>query len=76
MGFLSPRGVLAGYPDVLAPAGGSEGVLRYVGGGGGIAGLAFDGDAKVVVLGFPFEGLESGEDRERVVAAVLAFLEP
>jgi len=61
------------YPDRLAAYGGSVGVLGYVGGSGGVAGVQYDGACKVVNLGFPFEMIVSASDRERVMAAVLEF---
>lgn len=62
------------YPDLLAPANGSESVLQYIGGAAGAAGVAFDGTGRTIVLGFPFESIDNVDDRTRVMERSLAFL--
>ena len=49
-------------------------ILGYVGGTSGTAGVQYDGAYRLVLLGFPFESIDSGEDRARVMRAVLDFL--
>ncbi|MEJ7730750.1 MAG: N-acetylmuramoyl-L-alanine amidase [Polyangiaceae bacterium] len=67
----------ADYPDVLAAAPGSEPLLEYLGGAGGIAALGFgagSASARTVVLGFPFELLAGEPARAAVMAGTLTWL--
>lgn len=61
------------HPDQIAAAGGSTVNLVYVGGGGGSAGVQFEGAFQVVYLGFPFEAITSADMRDQVMEAVLDF---
>ncbi|NBD10802.1 golvesin C-terminal-like domain-containing protein [Corallococcus silvisoli] len=61
-----------GLTDVLAPTGGGEAVLSYgstSARAGVLSGTAPAG--QVLVLGFPFEGLSSNQERSRLVGAFL-----
>jgi hypothetical protein len=61
------------YPDVLNTFGGSTGLLSYVGGTGGTAGVQYDGSFQVVHFGFPFETITSAAAREEIMDRVIAF---
>lgn len=69
LGFNTPGGLVANYADVLLPSAGSSAFLDYVGGFGGIAGVAFED--RVVVLGFPFETIDNVHDRTLLMSKVL-----
>jgi hypothetical protein len=71
LGFYTPGTQDVAYPDVLAPAGGGEVALRYLGGSGGAAAVLVDGPTKVLVLGFPLEAIDHPADREAVVQRIL-----
>jgi D-alanyl-D-alanine carboxypeptidase len=62
------------YPDVLTASEGSTIVLQYLGGAGSGAGVAFDGDGRTIVLGFPFESIDTADGRALVMERSLAFL--
>ncbi len=54
--FDAPDEYDADYPDVLAPYGGSEAAMEYVGGTGGTAALSYDDGSRCLILfGFPLE---------------------
>ena len=74
IGFYTPARLVIDYPDQLDASGGATEVLRYVGGSGGVAGVAFDGDGRVVTLGFPVESIDGVEVRTAVLARILDFL--
>jgi hypothetical protein len=61
------------YPDVLNTYGGSTSALNYVGGSGGIAGIAFDGSFKVVNFGFPFETITTPSVRQEIMDRIIGF---
>lgn len=63
------------FPDQLTPLGGSVSALNYVGGGGGIAGIAFDGAFRVINLGFPFETITSSLIRDQLMDAAVTFFD-
>ena len=75
LGILTPQTMQVDYPDVLAPLGGAVSELVYVGGTGGTAAISYDGVARVVYLGFPFEAIDNAPQREAVMAAILTFFE-
>jgi hypothetical protein len=58
------------YPDVLSPVSNARTILEYSPGNG--AGVRFaKGDARMVTLGFGFEGIGAGAMRNNLMAAVL-----
>ncbi|MDR2805816.1 MAG: xanthan lyase [Dysgonamonadaceae bacterium] len=62
-------------PDAIEPAGeGSHTVFRYSENNLS-AGVAFSGDYKVCVLGFPFEAIQEADGRDQLMSAVLKFME-
>ncbi len=62
-------------PDAIEPANvGAYTILRYSENNLS-AGIAYKGDYKTIVLGFPFESLKSGFDRMRMMKMVLEFFE-
>jgi hypothetical protein len=66
----------AEYPDVINPQAGAQSVFTYVGGIGGSAGIQVpgtNGRGNVVMLGFPFETITSGDDRAAVMGRVLTY---
>jgi D-alanyl-D-alanine carboxypeptidase/D-alanyl-D-alanine-endopeptidase (penicillin-binding protein 4) len=76
LGFFTPGEMRVQFPDVLAPSQGSGALplLRYAGGSGGSAALAFDrGAGRVVTTGFPLESIDAAEDRRRVLDALLGW---
>jgi hypothetical protein len=72
--FYTPADQDIGFPDVLAPAGASTVVLQYLGGSGSAAAVAFDGNGRTIVFGFPFESIDNASDRALVMERSLAFL--
>ncbi len=63
------------YPDVIAPVGGAQAALTYVGGVGGTAAVQYaDGCRRVVHFAFPFETI-SADMRSAVMARVMDFLD-
>ncbi len=60
-------------PDALNPAKGAHTIFRYAENSFG-AGVAFEGNHKSVVLGFPFETILEKRQRDRFMKAVLKFL--
>lgn len=73
--FLFDDGTGPGYevefPDGLTTSAGSSPILDYVGGTGGIAGLAYDGAHRVVYLGFPFESIVDPATRRTLLRRAL-----
>jgi hypothetical protein len=76
IGFYTPDRMVVDYPDQIAPYGGSQGILRYEGGLGGTAAIQYQGGYRLVYFGFPFESIDSREDRRIVMSNVLGFLLP
>src|SRR5690606_36021539 len=72
--FFTPDEMRVETPDVIAPAGGSVELLRYVGGAGGAAAVGYQGTGRVVVTGFPVEAIASGVARKAVLDAAYGFL--
>lgn len=72
VGFWTPGEQAIHYPDRLAPYGGSETVLTYLAGTQDTAAVAYVGDHRVIVLGFPFESIDHPETRRAVMAEVLS----
>jgi len=71
LAFFTPGTLVAAFPDQLAPAPGAESFAEYYGGFSGTAAVRYAGEHDVVLLGFPFETIDNGEDRATVMAAVL-----
>jgi hypothetical protein len=63
----------AQYLDQLNTSNGSTAVMGYVGGSGGNAATCYDGDVKVIVLGFPFETIASSSVRNDIMIRVAGF---
>lgn len=61
-------------PDVIVPVAPAFSVFAYVPGNQS-AGIAYKGDYRTFVLGFPFESIESDASRATVMAAVLKFFD-
>lgn len=61
-------------PDVIVPVAPAFPVFAYLPGNQS-AGIAYKGDYRTFVLGFPFESIESEANRATVMAAVLRFFE-
>jgi D-alanyl-D-alanine carboxypeptidase len=72
IGFWTPAEQQIHYPDRLAPHGGSEAMLTYLGGTQDAAAVRYVGDHRVVVLGFPFEAIDHPEVRRAFMSEVLA----
>ena len=61
-------------PDALEPAGdGAMRIYRYQDTSMS-AGVAYDGEQKIVVLGFPFETIIGSSDRARIMGEIMNFL--
>ncbi len=66
------------FPDIISPAGGSTPQLRYAGGSGGTAAIAYDPgtpEGRIVVFGFPFETIVDANDRAQAMASILQFFD-
>lgn len=61
-------------PDVIVPVAPAFPVFAYLPGNQS-AGIAYKGDYRTFVLGFPFESIESEANRATVMAAVLRFFD-
>lgn len=62
------------YPDQILPLSGAVACLAYAGGGGGNAGIQYDGGAtRVVTFGFPFESIVEEVGRNETMADILNF---
>jgi len=59
-------------PDAFTGVDGAFTVMRYAENGFSAA-TAYDGDYRLIVLGFPFESILSAQDRESVMRSALAF---
>ncbi len=63
------------YPDVLIPYGGAKSILKYQGGIGGTAGVAYMGkDFKVVNFGFPLESIPIESTRNELIGSAARML--
>ena len=72
---LNPESYVVESPDAIEPAvRGAFTVLRYSENNLS-AGIAYKGDYKTCVLGFPFESVRTPEEREQLMKAILAFFE-
>ena len=70
---LNPESYVVESPDAIEPAvRGAFTVLRYSENNLS-AGIAYKGDYKTCVLGFPFESVRPPEEREQLMNAILAF---
>lgn len=65
----------AQYPDQLNTSNGSSAVMGYVGGSGGNAAMSYDGDVKVIILGFPFETIASESVRNDIMSRIAGFFD-
>lgn len=61
-------------PDCIVPVAPAFPVFAYTPGNQS-AGIAYKGDYRTFVLGFPFESIESDKSRATVMAAILSFLD-
>lgn len=59
-------------PDCLTPLAPAFSVFSYLPGNQS-AGVAFKGDYRTFVMGFPFESIESEDDRASIMASILKF---
>ena len=59
-------------PDCLVPLAPAFSVFSYLPGNQS-AGVAFKGDYRTFVMGFPFESIESEDDRASIMASILKF---
>lgn len=75
LGFSTRDAIVVDYPDLLAPVGGGEAVLRYFGGAGGTAAVAWSGTGSTFALGVPLESIEGAEQRAWLLGQVLASFE-
>lgn len=70
----SPESYCVESPAALRPSDrGAFAVMRYED-SGGIAGVAYDGCGRTMVLGFPFETLKSESERDTLMKSVADFL--
>jgi len=60
-----------GYPDVIAPTGGSITELIYT--GGPIACISYNGSYQLIYCGFPFETITTSAEQNSFMADALAF---
>jgi D-alanyl-D-alanine carboxypeptidase len=73
MSFNTPDDIVVSFPDVLAPTQGATTALSYVGGTGGAAAIQYKGAYDLILLGFPFESVNSATDRAALLDATLRF---
>lgn len=73
-GFFTPDQMVVDYPDRLGLGDDVTPILEYLGGTGGIAGIQWEGDYRLVYLGFPFESIDHPDMRREVLTRALAFL--
>lgn len=59
-------------PDCIVPVGSAFSVFTYAPGNQS-AGIAYKGDYRTFVLGFPFESIQSETDRASIMASILGF---
>lgn len=72
---LNPEAYIVESPDAIEPSGeGSFTVFRYEENNLS-AGVAYKGDYKTCILGFPFESIKISEERNRLMKAILMFFE-
>jgi len=72
---LNPESYVVESPDAIEPAAeGAYTVLRYSENNLS-AGVAYQGDYKTCVLGFPFESVKTPADREQLMKAILSFFQ-
>jgi hypothetical protein len=73
--FYTPARIVVDYPDQLEPADGAVAALAYVGGQGGTAAVAWEGEGRAVTLGFPVESIDGVEARGAVMERILSFFD-
>ncbi len=73
---LNPYSYVVEAPDAIEPASDNAHTIFRYSENNLSAGIAYKGDYKTVVLGFPFESLKTSEERERMMEVVLEFLAP
>jgi D-alanyl-D-alanine carboxypeptidase len=73
MSFDTPDDIVVSYPDALAPTSGASTALTYTGGAGGAAAIQYRGAHSLIMLGFPFESVNSAPDRALLLDAALRF---
>ena len=66
------RSYAVAKPDCLTPLAPAFSVFSYLPGNQS-AGVAFKGDYRTFVMGFPFESIESEDDRASIMASILKF---
>lgn len=69
----------ADYPDQLTPSGGSVACAAYSAGGTGTAAVAYRGgtpERRIVVMGIPFETLDTAALRAETLARIFEFFAP
>ena len=72
---LNPESYIVEAPDAIEPVGeGSYTIFRYSENNLS-AGVAYKGDYRTCVLGFPFESIKNSEEREQLMKAILLFFE-
>ncbi len=71
VGLYTPGTLIAGTTDQIDPAAGATSVASYFGGFGGTAAIAFDGDHRVILLGFPLAAIDNPDSRATVVTSAL-----
>jgi hypothetical protein len=60
-------------PDAIEPKGKNARVLFRYKGDNKTAGVCFDGDYRVVTLGFPFETISTGKQRNELMGQILRY---
>ena len=68
--------MIINWPDVVEPVHGSEAVIEYVGGIGGIGGVVYNGEYRLASFGYPFESLNGASTRAEVMHRTLSFFLP
>lgn len=72
---LNSESYVVESPDAIEPAAkGAHTILRYSENNIS-AGVAYDGEYKTCILGFPFEAIRTESEREELMAAILNFFE-
>ena len=60
-------------PEVIEPTSGAFPVFAYQGVNHS-AGIAYSGNYKTLIMGFPFESIDTAKNRANIMASILHFL--
>ncbi|MEM6990572.1 MAG: D-alanyl-D-alanine carboxypeptidase [Myxococcota bacterium] len=70
-GVYTPGTIVAGFTDQLEAGPDAEAVAAYYGGFGGTAAVSYDGEHRVLLLGFPFSAIDNAEAKRTLMTSAL-----